>query len=429
MAVAELDDIQRRAVESGAKTVIVTGGPGTGKTRVLTERFAYLTDCQGLALSSILMLTFSSASVARLMRDIEAIIRRSYGELWIHTCHSFAYAVLAEFVSTTAGSSQPAFITPFKEYLLTKEILRREQQAFRSDIKRIAHKGGLAREVSDFLGLLKQRLIGANDFSKATRNLSGYVSDIARVYSARDEDMKRENWVGVRDVIWNLLGLFETHPELLAQYRKNFSHILVDEFHEVDPSQLRLIELLASEQTALFATGDDEQRIYRFRGSGVGQFSDIEKGRREAGVERFCLKTNYRLPAGLQKASENLISHNRTGKPDIGNLSRNDASDRDISVSAQHATSQQTGNQLSDKCTETAARGGDVTVAQYEDAVEQAYDIARRIKREVLDSASTPVAFSYSDYAILCRSTARSAVPFEEALSYYQVPFVLYNAT
>ncbi|MBI5115375.1 ATP-dependent helicase [Candidatus Poribacteria bacterium] len=443
MKSAELDDTQRRAVESAAKTIIVTGGPGTGKTHLLAQRFAYLAGSKSVPLSSILVLTFSSASAAGLRRSIEAMIRQSYDELLIHTYHSFANSVLAEYTSSTGSSQEPVFVSPFKEYLVIKEILRQEHKHFRSDMKSVALKDGYAREVSDFVGLLKQNLIRADDLTRMAKGLSAPLSDIARVYSARERYMKDKNWVGVRDVTLHVIELFEANPDLLAQYHKKFSHMLIDEFQEVDPAQLRLVKLLISDSTSLFVAGDEQQRIYRFRGSSISQFDEIAK---DAGrIEAFRLEKSYRLPAGLKKAAQNLITHNQTRAQRAVSLQREKAIEpeetrqREETTQAEESLQQekprqtekplQTKRHSLDGLTDSVNPGTDLNVIPYEDAVEQAYDIARKIKREVLDSAAGSTPLGYSDFAVICRSTSRSAVPLEEAFSYYEIPYVLYNST
>ncbi len=390
---AELDDVQRRAVESDAETVIVSGGPGTGKTHLLTLRFAHLAKSRGVPLSSILLLTFSSASAARLRRDIEEMIRQSYDELWIHTCQSFASSVLTEHASLAGPSPTPVLVPPFKEYLVMKELLRREHGRFRSGLKAVALKDGLAREISDFFGLLKQHLIGPTRFGEVTQNLTPELRDLGWIYSAYEKYMNERNWVGFRDAVARVLDIFEADPKLLSRYRMKFSHILVDEFQEIDSAQLRLIELLASEHTCLFVAGDEEQRIYRFRGSGVGQFSDITEARGKADV--FRLGQNYRLSSALRKASQSLIAHNNA----------------------------------EERAAAPLALSEELNVSPYKDAIEQAYAIARDIKCMVLDGAAPSSPVCYSDFAVLSRSTFRSAAAFEEAFSYYDIPYVLYNCT
>jgi DNA helicase-2/ATP-dependent DNA helicase PcrA len=385
----ELDRRQRQAVESNADLVIVSGGPGTGKTFVLTRRFQRLVTVGRVPLSSILLLTFSSAAAARLRRVIEALVGTSYDEAPIHTFHSFAANVLNEHYSISASSAQPVYLSPFKEYLVIKELLGQHDIRYESELGTVAHKDGLAREVSDFIGLLKQNRIGDIDLEKAAKKLTPRLRDLARLYSSYEKLLKQNNWVGLRDAVAHLVDLFESDPESLRRWREKFVHILVDEFQETDPAQFRLLTLLASGPASLFVAGDENQRIFRFRGSMTGQFSEISKTKKKADV--FELEENHRLPSMVQAASSNLIGFN-------------------------HGAGE----------TAPVTCGTDVVITQYEDSIEQAYGIARQILR-IVSGADAPSA-RYSDFAVLCRSASRSAFALEEAFRYYRIPYVSFSS-
>lgn len=389
---SNLDSTQRRAVESDARTILVSGGPGTGKTHLITERAAYLVRSRDVPLASILLLTFSATAGMRVRRDIEKLIRRSYTELHIHTYHSLARMILDEYASTR-GASSPKLITPFREYLVVKEILRTDQAILKSKLKDVSSTDGLAREIADFFGMLRQNLIPADIFSELAKNLSPQLRDLALLYSAYDKFLIEKNWIGVRDAVARAVEILSSNTKLLAHYHNKFEHILVDEFQEIDYAQFRLLKLLAGKTTSLFVVGDEEQRIYRFRGSVVGQFSHIAK--EGVGGKRFTLKENHRLSSTLLRASENLIVHNRRNEEE----------------------------------TEPVVLDHQLGLRKYKDAIEQAYGIAREIKCRVLDSQSSAKPFRYSDFAIICRSTVRSAFPLEEAFSYYDVPYVLHSST
>ena len=393
----ELDATQRRAVESSAKTVFVTGPPGSGKTETIARRFDYLTRNLGVPLSSVLVLTFSNAMVVSLRRAFEGMIGGSYSELWLHTYHSFARRISEEQAGTHADSgtilgAPPTFITPFKEYLIVRELLRKEQSRLKSDLKRVAAKSGFAREASDFFRLLKQHLIFPDEFGEIARNLSARLSDLAQVYSAYSDYLAKRNWAGPGDSVALAVETIREDAGLRERLRSRFEHILVDEFQEVDPAQLCLLELLASDNTSLFLVGDENQRIYRFHGSMADQFSRM--ARQRPGAEVIRLEKSYRLPQVLLKASQNLIAHNL------------DAGAESIPID----------------------KNAELELSPYSDAIEQAYDIARDIKRRVLDTDGTGSSPRFSDFGILCRSASRSAPALEEAFSYYDIPYVLSNS-
>ena len=145
----EFNSTQRSAIESDKDTVIVTGPPGSGKTSVIEGRFERLLRDEGVDLSSILVFTFSAETAARLRRRFEEIIGGSYRELWTHTYQSFARRLIKEFATSSRGEGgggpgAPVFITPFKEYLIVKQLLLSERRHLGSDLKALASKDGLA---------------------------------------------------------------------------------------------------------------------------------------------------------------------------------------------------------------------------------------------------------------------------------------------
>jgi len=388
----ELDIQQRRALESGAKTIIVTGAPGSGKTHLLARRLEFLVKSEGIPLSSILVFTFSAAGATRIRRMVELMIEESYDELNIYTYHSFASRILTEHAVMSA-TPPPTFVTPFREYLVAKELLQAEQPRFKSHLRKIASKDGLAREMTDLFGRLKQNLISPDEFEKMAQDISTRLRDVARMYSAHASYMEKKNWLGPGDAVAHAIDMLEGNPEFLEECRRRFRNILADEFQELDPAQLRLVGLLASDDTSMFLTGDEDQRIYRFRGSATDQFSEIAGARGE--IEAFDLSASHRLPHEHLKASRNLIAHNHGAESEPSPVNLN----------------------------------GGLNVLRYSDPIEQAYGVARDIKRRITADSQTERPIGYSDFAVICRSASQSAYAIEEAFSYYAIPHILHNST
>ncbi len=266
----------------------------------------------------------------------------------------------------------------------------------RSDLRSVASKDGLAREMSDFFVHLKGNLVGPDEFDEITKKLNPRLRDLAGMYSAYSDYLLERNWVGPGDSIARAVAALRNDPRLSEGLRSGFKHILVDEFQEVDPAQFSLLQALAREETSLFLVGDEDQRIYSFRGSMANQFSKIAESRR--GVERISLKKNYRLPPGIESVANSLMLLNRDGP-------ETESNDRPCDGGAQ------------------------IKTRRYSDAIEQAYDVARDIKRRVIDNDGDDEGLKYSDFLVVCRSTSQSARPVEEAFAFYDVPYVLYNST
>jgi len=385
------DAVQQRALSSEAETVIVRGAPGTGKTCLLFRRFHHLVSEKKIPASAIIFITFSSASAARCRRALQDDLGEPYAGFQIHTFHSIAMKIVSSCGWRGRLRTPLHFISPFKEYLVAREVLLSNRSSLAPIFKEVAEKDGFAWELSDFFKLLKQNLLFPAAFSTLTNRLSPELSDLARLYEAFEQYMREKNYAGFSDVIALATEILRNAPPSAQLDVDDFTHILIDEFEEIDPAQFELLRLLLKADTALFVAGDEMQRIYSFRGSGTGRFDLIKKLR--PCFEEFHLDHNYRLPSAIAAAAR-LAGRNT--------------------------------EQREEPCGERTFQ-----VVGHKDTVEQAYEIARDIKRTMLARVKNN-ALSYNDYndfAVLCRSASRSTVPLKEAFSYYEIPAVVSNST
>lgn len=369
---------------SDARTIIIRGGPGTGKTSCLKERFVYLIKELQIPASSILVFAFSSASAKRFRRLLEREPILKHQDLHVHTFHSFATAVMKSGDWQEEMIHTPVFISPFKEYLVVKEILRLSKLRRNGVFGKVAEKDGFARELSDFFKLLKQNLLPPEKFAEIAGRLSPELSDLSDLYMAYEHFLQEKGYAGFSDIVIHAIGHLR-RKSAGASSLGNFLHVLVDEFEEIDPAQLEFLKAILTKDISLFVAGNEEERVYGFRGSGLGRLAAIRQFREP--VEEYILEKNHRLPRAILGVAAEFMGH------------------RPAEVSQEES--------------ENAA----LQVIRHKDPIEQAYEIGRDIKRTL----SAGEASSYSDFAVLCRSTSRSVLPLQEAFSYYNIPCTLYN--
>jgi DNA helicase-2/ATP-dependent DNA helicase PcrA len=269
-----LDELQTRAVTSPAKTVVVRGGPGTGKTAVVERRFVHLLE-ENVPASSILVIVFSSAAAEAFRRKIGRQPGQEQG--FCHTFHSFASTVANSPDWDWEEHGPPTPISPFKEYLLVKEILHLKRLEIRSSFRKVCEMDGFARQLSDFFKLLKQNLIFPQEFYDITEGLSSELSDLAHLYHGYQKLLNERNFAGFPDMVARAVELLRERPHVCCEASAKFRHVLIDEFEEIDPAQFELLKLIVVRESSLFAAGDEQQRIFGFRGSGSGRFALLKR--------------------------------------------------------------------------------------------------------------------------------------------------------
>lgn len=297
-----LNDAQRAAVTAPAKHVLVLAGAGSGKTRVLVHRIAWLCQEKGIMPYGILAVTFTNKAAAEMRARVEALLGISSGGMWIGTFHGLSHRLL-RFHWQQAGLPQ-AF-----------QILDSEDQ-FRV-IRRVTK--GLGIDEAKWPPRQSQWFINANkDEARRAKDLDPEDGSVDRrlvqIYHAYEEICERTGLVDFAELLLRSVDLFKRNADLLADYRNRFRHILVDEFQDTNAIQYSWLKLLAGTQVPMFAVGDDDQSIYGWRGARVENIhsfnSDFEA------VDTVRLEQNYRSTGTILAAANHLIQHNtgRLGK-------------------------------------------------------------------------------------------------------------------
>jgi len=368
-----LNPEQLAAVTLPNQHALILAGAGSGKTRVLTTRIAWLVQTGSVSPAGILAVTFTNKAAREMLTRISAMLPINTRGMWVGTFHGLCNRMLRAHYRE-AGLPQLFHILDTQDQLA---VVKRVLKALNVDEEKFQ-----PRQVQWFINGAKEEGRRAGDveihdeFSRRTVEL----------YAAYDEQCQKEGLVDFPELLLRCFELLSRNEVLRTHYQQRFRHILVDEFQDTNRLQYRWLKLLAGSGNAIFAVGDDDQSIYRFRGANVGNMADFE---REFRVENLIrLEQNYRSHGNILNAANALISHNR----------------------------RRLGKNLW-----TAAGAGE-PVRIYE-AASDGYE-ARWIAEEV--QALVQEGFARSDIAVLYRSNAQSRV-IEHALFSAGIPYRVYG--
>jgi DNA helicase-2/ATP-dependent DNA helicase PcrA len=297
-----LNDAQRQAVAAPLGAALILAGAGSGKTRVLVHRVAWLIEVEGASPHSILAVTFTNKAAAEMRRRIETLLGHPGGALWIGTFHGLAHRLL-RLHWREAGLPQSFQILDSEDQA---RLLRKVLKALDLDETR-----WVPREILWFINTQKDeglRPKHLKDDGDPTRR------QMIKIYQAYEEACQRGGVVDFAELLLRAHELWQNNPALLQHYRTRFRHVLVDEFQDTNAIQYQWLTLLAGPAGSPFAVGDDDQSIYRFRGARVGNLNQFRRDYPQAAL--YKLEQNYRSTGNILKAANALIAHNagRLGK-------------------------------------------------------------------------------------------------------------------
>lgn len=297
-----LNDAQRQAVTAPAEPLLVIAGAGSGKTRVLTHRAAWLIDVEGISPQSLLAVTFTNKAAAEMRSRIEALLQMPVSHLWIGTFHGLAHRLLRRHWQDARLPQNFQIIDSDDQLRIIKRLIK----GLEFDDDR-----WVPREIQYFInaqkdeGLRPQHLDDDGD-----TNRRQFIS----FYQGYQEVCDRGGLVDFAELLLRAHELWRDNPELLQHYQRRFRHLLIDEFQDTNAIQYAWLRLLAGKEGIPFAVGDDDQSIYRWRGARVEHIYQFQKDFPGASVVK--LEQNYRSTATILKAANALIANNssRMGK-------------------------------------------------------------------------------------------------------------------
>jgi DNA helicase II / ATP-dependent DNA helicase PcrA len=308
-----LNEAQRAAVSAPLGPVLVLAGAGSGKTRVLTHRIAWLIQTQGVSPHGVLAVTFTNKAAAEMRGRIEQLLGMPGSALWIGTFHGIAHRLL-RMHWREAGLVQTFQILDSEDQLrLIKKLLKAQE---------LDENRWIPREVQYFInkhkdeGRRPQHLKTGHDATEA---------QMLKLYALYEENCARSGVLDFAELLLRAFELWRDSPALLQHYRTRFRHVLVDEFQDTNSIQYAWIRLLVGSEGAPFAVGDDDQSVYRWRGARVENLHKFREDFPQA--QLFKLEQNYRSTGAILEASNALITHNssRLGKTLWTSGSRGDA--------------------------------------------------------------------------------------------------------
>lgn len=370
-----LNDVQQAAVEDTEGQVLVLSGAGSGKTRVLTARVAYLIKCCGVSPYNVLAITFTNKAAKEMTGRIERSLDGETG-VWASTFHSFCAKILRYHADRLGFNPQYTIYSDVDSERVIKRLCAEkhiEDSKVRDEI--IWHIGN-----AKCFGLSPE--VYRKEFA-----VSNNIDLICDIYKSYTVQLKNSNAMDFDDLLLNTVDLFLTCPDILEKYQERFRYINVDEFQDTNKSQYILIKLLAGKHGNIFVVGDEDQSIYSWRGADINNILNFKKDFKDAKI--YKLEQNYRSNAAILTAANNIISNN---KERLG------------------------------KTLWTAISGGSkVEVFNAYGDREEADFVVQKISELIRLSG-----YQYKDIAILFRINALTR-PYEERLNLYGMPFKLFG--
>ena len=287
---------QLAAVTLPDQSALILAGAGSGKTRVLTTRIAWLIQTGNVSPNGVLAVTFTNKAAREMLTRISAMLPISTRGMWVGTFHGLCNRLLRVHHRDAGLPQLFQILDSQDQYAAVKRVLK----ALGVDEERFP-----ARDAQYFINAAKEEGRRARDVEIGDEIARRY----AEIYVAYDEQCQREGVVDFAELLLRTFELLSRNEVLREHYRSRFRHILVDEFQDTNRLQYRWLKLLAGPKNIMFAVGDDDQSIYRFRGAHVGNMAEFERDFRVENVIR--LEQNYRSHAHILAAANALIAHNR----------------------------------------------------------------------------------------------------------------------
>ena len=371
-----LNDKQLEAVKCTEGPLLIIAGAGSGKTRVLTYRIAYLIHEKKVAPWNIMAITFTNKAANEMRERVNSIAGFGAEEVWVSTFHSSCARILRRHIDHIGYSNNFSIYDTDDSKTVLKSIIA----DMNIDVKRYPPK-----KLQYIISSAKNRMQTWEDMMQDASNREEEI--IAEVFKEYENNLFRNNALDFDDLLIKTVDLFRKAPEVLKNYRNRFRYIMVDEYQDTNRIQFEFIDLLAKTNKNLCVVGDDDQSIYKFRGADIRNILDFEKSYPDA--KTIKLEQNYRSTGNILKGANSVIANNTERKEKTLWTSKDD--------------------------------GAPIT----ERIFQTAYDEARAV---VNDISRKSTAESYNAFAILYRTNAQSRL-FEEHFIYNNIPYRIVGGT
>src|SRR5579862_8232102 len=296
-----LNEPQREAVTYGDGPLLILAGAGSGKTRVLTHRIAYLLATGAAQPNEILAITFTNKAADEMRERVGLLVGRRVRAMWVMTFHAACARMLR------AHADRLGYTRQFTIYdqADSRRLIKRCLDDLGIDPKRFA-PAAIGHEISD----AKNKLRDADAYGQMVGSF--FEQTVADVYRMYERELHRMNAMDFDDLLVRAVDVLELFPEIQERYATGFRHVMVDEYQDTNHAQYRWLQLLASERRNLAVVGDPDQSIYGFRGADIRNILEFEDDYPDAHVVR--LEQNYRSTQTILDAANAIIANNRGRK-------------------------------------------------------------------------------------------------------------------
>ena len=368
-----LNEEQREAVFHTEGPLLILAGAGSGKTRVLTHRIAYLIEEKGINPWNILAITFTNKAAGEMRERVDDIVGFGSESIWVSTFHSTCVRILRRHIDRLGYDNNFTIYDSDDQKTLMKDVCK---------LLQIDTKTYRERTILSAISSAKDEMITPEEYEL---NAYGDFSKkkIAEAYKEYERQLKANNALDFDDLLVKTVQLFQTQPEILEYYQDRFRYIMVDEYQDTNTVQFKLISLLAAKYKNLCVVGDDDQSIYKFRGANIQNILSFEKEFEDTKVIK--LEQNYRSTSTILDAANAVIKNN-------------------------------VGRKAKSLWTENG-EGEKIQFRQFDTAYDEAEYIVGDI-RERVDNGKA----AYCDHAVLYRTNAQSRL-FEEKMITANIPY------
>nr|WP_294493445.1 DNA helicase PcrA [uncultured Mediterraneibacter sp.] len=367
-----LNKPQKEAVYCTNGPLLILAGAGSGKTRVLTHRIAYLIEELGVNPWNILAITFTNKAAGEMRQRVDNLVGFGSESIWVSTFHSMCVRILRRFIDRLGYDSRFTIYDTDDQKTLMKAVCKKLD---------IDTKQFKERVLLSVISSAKNEMVLPEEFEL---NAGGDFArlKIAKVYREYEAQLKANNALDFDDLLVKTVQLLQTQPDVRENYQERFRYIMVDEYQDTNTVQFKLVSLLAGKYRNLCVVGDDDQSIYKFRGANIRNILDFEKEYPDAKVIK--LEQNYRSTGNILNAANDVISNNK-GRKEKTLWTDN-------------------------------GEGEKICLRQFDTAYDEAEYIAGDIRREVREGAA------YNDNAVLYRTNAQSRL-LEEKFVAMSIPY------
>ena len=378
MDMKQLNDSQKAAVKAVDKPVLIFAGAGSGKTRVLTHKIAFLIKEDIVKAKEILAVTFTNKAAEVMKQRVTKLMKNKVQEINIGTFHSICARILRNEIRHLGFSKDFAIYDRTDQISLLKIILAEEN---------IPKNILMPKTVRNKISYFKSQLINPNHAMKSVKTAQD--KSIIDVYKSYNKSLKENNAVDFDDLLNFPLDIFNNHPRILNKYQKLWKYILVDEYQDTNKAQFLLVKMLAEKHRNICVVGDDDQSIYGWRGADIRNILDFEKDFPEC--ETYTLENNYRSTNQILHAAQSVVRNNL------------DRVDKDLlSVNGE---------------------GDLIGVIETHDEMEEADAVINALEKEIKMKKRT-----FNDFSILYRTNAQSRA-LEDSFRRSAIPYKIIGGT